>query len=73
VSEALQVGVVGNWRYLIRPREGEGVLAIVRRDVERGVLEDEMALCYSEEVAEVIAVALVAHERRKNWPLRRFI
>lgn len=57
-----QAGRRGNWRYLVRPRGGEGVFAVVRRDVLRDILEEEIAFCYSEEVAEVIAAALVAHE-----------
>jgi len=57
--------IVGGWRYLILERDGEGVFVIVRRDVERDVLEDEIAFCYSQEVAGVILAALVDVERRK--------
>jgi hypothetical protein len=66
VSASLQVGIVGGWRYLIRERDVDGLFAIVRQDVERDILEDEIAFCYSREVAEVLAPALVAHERRKT-------
>lgn len=66
MSAVLQVGVVGGWRYLVRERDGDGLFAIVRRDVERDTLEDEIAFCYSREVADVLAAAFVAHERRKT-------
>ena len=65
------LGSEGGWRYIVKPDDRRGVFAVVRRDVQGDVLEDEIAFCYSEEVAEMIAVALVARERRKNWPQRR--
>jgi hypothetical protein len=66
------LGSAGGWRYIVKPDDRRGVFAVVRRDVPQDVLEDEIAFCYSEEVAEVIAVALVARERRKSWSQRRF-
>lgn len=64
---ARQIGVVANWRYLIRERDGDGLFAVVRRDTARDILEDEIAFCWSEQVAELIAESLVACERRKLW------
>ena len=64
---AQQVGVVGPWRYLITERNEDGLFVIVRRDVSRDLLEDEMAFAWSLEVAEFIAAALIAQERRDNW------
>ena len=61
-----RIGIAGSWCYLIRPPDRAGLFAIVRRDLERDVLEDEIALCYSEEVAEVMATALLAHKRRQD-------
>ncbi|MGB7022949.1 MAG: hypothetical protein WBD73_04055 [Candidatus Acidiferrales bacterium] len=66
MSAALQVGIVRGWRYLVRERDGDSLFAIVRRDVERDILEDEIAFCFSQEIAAVLATALVAHEQRKN-------
>jgi hypothetical protein len=63
-----QIGIVGGWRYLIRERNRDGLFAIVRQDVSRDILEDEIALVWSSEVGEVMVAALVAHERRKKWP-----
>lgn len=73
MSTALQVGIVRGWRYLVQECNRHGVFAIVRRDVERDILEDEIAFCYSREVAEVLAAALVAHERRKTGLCGDFI
>jgi len=64
--------IVGRWRYLILERDGGGVFVIVRRDVRRDVLEDEIAFCYSQEVAGVILAALVDVERRKIDPRGEF-
>jgi hypothetical protein len=61
------VGTVGNWRYFIEERDGSGLFAVVRRDVPGDRLEDPIAFAYSREDAEVIAAAVVAHRRRKNW------
>jgi len=73
MSAALQVGIVRGWRYLVRERDGDGLFAIVRRDAGRDILEDEIAFCYSREVAEVLVAALVAHERRKTGLCGDFI
>lgn len=62
-----QFGVVGGWRYSVKESSEIGFFVVVRRDVQRDILEDEIAFSYSGEVAEVIAEALVAHERRKVW------
>jgi hypothetical protein len=65
VRTPLQVGSVGGWRYLVCERDGGGVFAIVRRDIDHDILEDEIGFCYSHEVAEVLATALIAYEQRK--------
>lgn len=66
MSETIQVGIVGCWRYVVRPGDRKGVFVVARRDVPNDFLEDDLAICYSAEVAEVIASALVARERFKN-------
>jgi hypothetical protein len=62
-----QIGVVGGWRYSVTQRDGNGLFVVVRRDVLRDTLEDEIAFSYSSETAEVIGAAIMAHERRKCW------
>jgi hypothetical protein len=63
-----QIGTAGGWRYFITERNADGVFVIVRRDVLRDILEDEIASTLSLELAEVIAAALIGHERRQKWP-----
>jgi hypothetical protein len=73
MSVVFQVGIVGSWRYVIRERSGGGLFVVARQDVEQDILEDEIAFCYSRDVAGVIAAALVARERRKTDSGREFI
>lgn len=63
-----QIGIVGCWRYLLTEREGDGVFVIVRRDAAHDIFEEELGSALSLEYAEVVAAALIAHERRKKWP-----
>ena len=65
MSETIQVGIVGCWRYLIRPGGRGGVFVVARRDVPNDFLEDDLAVCCSLEVAELVAGEVVAHARRK--------
>jgi hypothetical protein len=61
-----EIGRVNGWRYVVR-QDGDHMFVIVRQHLPDDILEDEVAFCFSREIAHVIGLAVVECERRKEW------